>query len=240
MQLTLRGRVDRLVHLFKALTQQHHTEMLPLLRPLVPADGVIVDVGAHAGQFTKLLARLAPLGRIVAVEPSPYVLGILRAVVRWRRLRHVEVVAAALSDAPGVLTLATPIKRSGSVGFGLASLTEQAPERSYRTDAVPVETLDAVVDRLGLDRLDLIKCDVEGWEAHMLRGARESLARFRPPLVLEVVESSLARAGETPGTIWSLLGPLGYRGRRLPESSMTGGFQGDGDYLFVPDGERTA
>lgn len=234
-RLTVRGHFDRLAHLLKAITQQHHTELLPLLRPIVPADGVVMDIGAHAGQFTKLFARLAPRGRIVAVEPSPYALAILRAVVRWRRLRHVEIVPAAFSDAPGVLTLATPIKRSGGVGFGLASLAAQTPERSYRTDAVPVETLDAVVHRLGLDRLDLIKCDVEGWEAHMLRGARGTLARFRPALLLEVVESSLARAGETPAAIWSLLDPLGYRARRLPGEAAAAGFQGDGDYLFVPD-----
>lgn len=232
--LAFRARLDRAAHLVKAILQQHHRDLLPILRPIVAADAVVLDIGAHAGQFTKLFARLAPAGRIIAVEPSPYALGILRAVVAWRRLRHVEVLACGVSDAAGMLPLTTPIKRSGGVGFGLASLATPMAGRPHRQDVVPVEPVDAIVDRLGLDRLDLIKADIEGWEAHMLRGAAATLRRFRPVLLLEVVAASLARAGESPATIWSLLAPLGYRSLRLGEAATPAGFQGDGDYLFLP------
>lgn len=229
---TLRQRADRLAHLLKALTQQHHRELVPLLRPLVPPDGVVIDVGAHAGQFAKLFARLVPRGRVVAVEPSPYALGILRRVVAWRRLGNVTVVAAGLSDRPGSLVLGTPVKRSGALGFGLASFAAPGTPRAVQADTVPVETLDGLAGRLGLDRVDLIKCDVEGWEAHVLRGAVATLARWRPALLLEVVESSLARAGERPETLWHLLSPLGYGARRLGDATPAAAFAGDGDYLF--------
>jgi hypothetical protein len=47
-----RGRITAgfFAHLFKAVCKQHHRELLPLLRPLIPADAVVLDVGAHAGQ----------------------------------------------------------------------------------------------------------------------------------------------------------------------------------------------
>lgn len=232
---SLRQRADRLAHLLKALTQQHHRELVPLLRPLLPPDGVVIDVGAHAGQFTKLFAGLVPRGRVVSVEPSPYALGILRRVVAWRRLGNVTVAAAGLSDRPGSLVLGTPVKRSGALGFGLASFAAAGAARAMRNDTVPVETLDGLVQRLGLRRVDLIKCDVEGWEAHVLRGAAATLARSRPALLLEVVESSLARAGERPETLWALLSPLGYRARRLDQAAPVASFAGDGDYLFRCD-----
>jgi len=221
-----------LAHAWKALTQQHHHELLPLLSTLVPNDGVVIDVGAHAGQFTKLFARLAREGRVIAVEPSPYALSILRTVVRLKRLETVTIVPKGLSDRPGSLVLKSPIKRSGAVGFGLASFAAAAPARPTRSDTVAVETLDRLADALGLVRCDLIKCDVEGWEVKVLEGGRGVLARFRPALLVEVSAASLARSGQTPERLWSLLAPLGYAAARLPGGEPVAGFAGDADYLF--------
>src|ERR1700723_2776612 len=71
-------------HLWKAVTQQHHRELLPALERCVPRDGVVLDIGAHAGQFTKLFAGLAADGRVYAIEPGSYARGILRAAI-WAR-----------------------------------------------------------------------------------------------------------------------------------------------------------
>jgi len=225
-----------LAHAYKALTQQHHRDLLPLLSSLLPRDGVAVDVGAHAGQFTKLFARLAPEGRVIAVEPSPYALSILRTVVRLKRLASVTIVPKGLSDRPGSLVLNSPIKRSGALGFGLASFAAAAPARPMRRDTVAVETLDRLSRELRLARCDLIKCDVEGWEVQVLEGGRGVLERFRPILLVEVSAASLARSGQTPERLWSLLAPLGYVAARLPGLEPVAGFAGDADYLFRPVG----
>lgn len=66
MRLTLRQRASWLARLYKACAQQHHEALRPILAPHVPAVGVVVDIGAHAGQFAKLFARLAPRGRVYA------------------------------------------------------------------------------------------------------------------------------------------------------------------------------
>jgi FkbM family methyltransferase len=221
-----------LAHAWKALAQQHHRDLLPLLSSLLPRDGVAVDVGAHAGQFTKLFARLAPEGRVIAVEPSPYALSILRTVVRLKRLERVTIVPKGLSDRPGSLVLNSPIKRSGAIGYGLASFAAAASARPVRSDTVAVDTLDRLADALGLARCDLIKCDVEGWEVQVLEGGRGVLERFRPALLVEVSAASLARSGQTPERLWSLVAPLGYAAARLPGGEAVAGFAGDADYLF--------
>ncbi|MGH7248566.1 MAG: FkbM family methyltransferase, partial [Pseudomonadota bacterium] len=98
-----RGRITAglFAHLFKAIFKQHHREMRPLLAPLISDDAVVFDVGAHAGQYTKLFARLARRGRVYAIEPQSYARRILRAAIRLNRVHNVEILPLALGAAPG-------------------------------------------------------------------------------------------------------------------------------------------
>jgi FkbM family methyltransferase len=220
-------------HLFKAVFKQHHRGLVPLLRTLVPADGVVFDVGAHAGQFTKLFARLAPEGFVFAFEPGSYARGILRIAVRLNRLRNVAVLPLALGDRSGVALLTVPVKRSGSYGFGLSHLGA-GDGRTAEVEAVAVATLDEVTASLGLARLDLIKADIEGFELRLVAGARDTIARFKPALLLELDDTHLARAGDTLAAAWEALTALGYRPyeatpTRAPLASPRGG-----DVLWLP------
>lgn len=221
MRLNLKQRAGWTAHVFKACTQQHHTELLPVLRTLIPADGIVVDVGAHGGQFAKLFGKLANRGRVYAFEPSPYALSILRPAVRWSGLSNVEIVEAGLSDTPGELVLTTPIKRRGDLGFGLAHFGDDGDGREAVSHRAPVMRLDDFAADRGLERLDFLKADVEGWELSVLRGALETIRRFRPALLLEINPQHLKRDGRTAEEFWRLLEPLGYRAERL-----------GGDYLW--------
>lgn len=204
------GRIRYAAHLWKAVVYDHHRELLTMLPP-IPADGVVLDVGAHAGQFAKLFAGLVPQGRVYAFEPGGYARSILTQVVRLRRLRPVEVVPMGLGDAAGTARLAMPIKASGAYGFGLSHLGASDRAGAMRTETVAVTTMDTFVRAHGLTRVNFIKADVEGWEGRMLAGAQETLARFRPALMLELIGSHLARAGDRLETVWGMLERSGYR-----------------------------
>lgn len=238
LSLTPRQRLGWVAHVFKAATQNHHPELERLFAPMIARDAVIADVGAHAGQFAKMFARLAPAGRVHAFEPAPYARAVLAPALAWNGLRHVTVHPFGLSDAPGAFLLSTPLKRGrAEVGFGLAHLGSDDDPRPMRTDMIEVRTLDAVAPVIGLTRLDFVKADVEGWEARMLQGGARTIATLKPVLFLELVRSSLARAGSTPQDVFDQLVPLGYRARRLnADASLTPteGFSGDADYLFEP------
>ncbi len=69
-KLSFRQRLTWAAHLFKALAYQYHAELSDQIRPLVPDNGVIIDVGAHSGQHTKIFARLVPHGKVYAFEPG--------------------------------------------------------------------------------------------------------------------------------------------------------------------------
>jgi FkbM family methyltransferase len=236
LSLTFRQRLGWIAHCFKAATQDHHPELERLFGPMIAKDAVIADVGAHAGQFAKLFARLAPQGRVYAFEPSSYALSVLRQALSWNKYHQVSVEPYGLSDAAGSFTLSTPLKRGrAEVGFGLAHFGADNDPREQRVETCFVKALDEVAREKNLTRLDFIKADVEGWEARMLAGGLETVARFKPILFLEVVASSLARAGSKPEDIFAPLEKLGYSARPMrADASLgpAGGFVGDQDYLF--------
>jgi FkbM family methyltransferase len=198
-------------HLFKATVQQHHRDLAPTIDRFVPEAGVVFDIGAHAGQYTKLFARAASHGRVYAFEPGSYARAILRTVVGVRRLANVSVMPMALGGACGVATLSMPVKRGGSFGFGLSHLGRPHDRWSaVAQELVGLATLDAVAAALDLDRLDLIKADIEGSEMGLLRGGEETLRRFHPILVIELVSEHLARAGDRVEDAFAFLAGLGY------------------------------
>jgi FkbM family methyltransferase len=235
--LTGRARLTHAAHLFKAITRQHHRELIPILRPILPQDGVVFDVGAHAGQMAKLFALLAPRGKVYAFEPGAYALSVLRPMVRLKGRGRIIVESIALGAAPGSLTLTTPIKRSGSLGFGLSHLGSESGEAKAFRHEVRVETVDGFIRANGIARLDLIKADIEGWEMQMLLGAEDALERLRPVVFLEVVDTYLARAGNSRSELWRFMRERGYRPHRLLPGLPPYEVEADGDVVWIP-GER--
>lgn len=231
-----RGRITAgwFAHLFKAVFKQHHREMRPLLTQLIPDDAVVFDVGAHAGQYTKLFARLARRGRVYAIEPQSYARRILRTAIRLNRLRNVEILPVALGATSDTATLTIPVKASGSYGFGLAHLGPHTRDGFTETESVAVTTLDALVTKLSLTRLDFIKADIEGWEQAMVEGGRTTLARFRPPLLIELNDEHLKRAGGNVAALWRMLIDLGYRAYAGEPSGAALDQPREGDILFLP------
>jgi len=228
-------------HLWKAVTQQHHRVLAPLLGRCVPRDGIVFDVGAHAGQFTKLFARIAAEGRVYAIEPGSYARAVLRTMVWARRLANVEIVPVALGDATRVERLRIPLKASGATGFGLSHLGE--PEGRWSrvaTELVAQATIDEIAAALALDRLDFIKADIEGGELRMLEGARQTLERFRPRLLIELNNEHLARAGDDVAGAFAFLAARGYRAFTFAGDGGLAAAEapGDGDFWFFPADDR--
>jgi FkbM family methyltransferase len=226
-----------LAHLLKATTQQHHRALAPMICRLVPWDAVVFDVGAHAGQYTKLFARAAARGRVYAFEPGSYARSILHIVVWLRGLSNVAVVPIALGAEARLDMLTIPLKHSGSFGFGLSHLGK--PSRRWPAvtqEIVALATIDGMAETLGLDRLDFVKADIEGWELRLLHGAERSLERFRPRLLLELTGAALARAGDRLEDAFGFLAARGYRAFRLgPEASLAPvAVPRDGDFWFIP------
>lgn len=211
-ELTPRRWATFIAHAFKATVKQHHQDLIPAFSGLIPRDGVVFDVGAHAGQFAKLFARLAPEGVVYSFEPGRYARMVLMLALALNRAGNVRIFPFGLSDRPARLELRLPIKKSGSFGFGLGHLGPKGSDtRDQITETVDLVTLDGFVAAFPLERLDLIKADIEGWEMRMMAGGVETLKRFKPTLWLELVDGHLKRAGDSVASFWSFLEGLGYK-----------------------------
>lgn len=211
MKLTLRQKLSFYTHLWKALTRTYHTQLTATFRPYLRNDGVVFDVGAHAGHFTKLYSSLVPDGCVYSLKPSAYSRRILQTMIGIKGLDNVFMVPCGLSDSARAELLHTPIKDRGSLGYGLAFVGDTAGSpRQLVSTSVRLATIDGIVEALGIERLDFLKADIEGAELAMLRGAWETLQQYLPTLYLEIDDGALARNGDSGAELLSYLAGLGY------------------------------
>lgn len=172
-------------------------ELRELLRR-TPKGGCAIDIGAHKGAYTWWLARrVGNGGRVVSVEPQPELAHRLKAA--FSRRRHVAVVHAAMAPYEGVAMLST---RSLGPSHG-ASIHGFPDGQEARRIEVPALTLRSLIERHGLERVDVIKCDAEGAELGIFGASLDVLARFRPIVLCECEERHAvdgASTGEGTGS----------------------------------------
>jgi FkbM family methyltransferase len=161
----------------------YEPEGLAWVREHVRAGDVCLDVGAHIGVYTTLLAELVgDGGHIYTFEPFPASRRCLTATLDANGLaRRVTAVRAAV-DAEDGGTVDLHVGTSGPD----ASEASLLPHSTRTTMiAVPRVSLDAFVESNGLPRVNLIKMDIEGGEVRALQGATRTLECCRPPVLLE-------------------------------------------------------
>jgi FkbM family methyltransferase len=172
-------------------------------------DGVIaLDGGANIGVFTVEWAReMSGWGEVISFEPQERIFYALAGNVALANLFNARACWAALGAKSGKMMVPRPnYARPGS--YGSLELQHRATTEfigqaiSYEEEAMDTVQVIAV-DDLALPRLDLLKFDVEGMEIEALAGARETIARLRPVLLVEWIKVGMPTLAEA-------LKPLDY------------------------------
>jgi FkbM family methyltransferase len=124
--------------------------------------------------------------------------------------RVVLVAPVACSDAESTLDLyVAPHSNTGETSLAKANASQDGSvARTYKVRTRP---LDDIVRESGVTRVDAIKIDVEGAEYVVLKGAQQTLDRFRPMLLIEVVEHQLQAMGTSSAELKEFLRAHGYR-----------------------------
>jgi FkbM family methyltransferase len=222
------------IHFFLTYEPEVREQIKDVLRP----GRVCLDVGANVGWHTLLMASLVgPAGRVFAFEPNASTRDRLTKVIADNGFSQVVIRGEALSDQVGFGWFQAP--RSGTLwdGTGRLAMKEEADYGH-----VPCATADSVVQSSGLDRLDLIKIDVEGWELPVLCGSVHSIKRFRPRIIFEFDPHYITRCGADSAEILELFRSLDYElfvlRRRHAPSKVTNLDSKAGNLLGLPSGRR--
>lgn len=152
------------------------------LKNLVKQGDTCIDIGANMGYYTVILSKLAgSKGKIYAVEPVKPILDVLRS--NTRKLKNVEILPFALGEENKPIHLGNnTIHMDGYMGTGRHSVVEQSAEVDIKFDA-EMKKGSEVFEHL--EKLDFVKCDIEGYELIALMELEPVITKHRPVLLIE-------------------------------------------------------
>jgi FkbM family methyltransferase len=217
------------------LTGSYEPELVEICRRYVDPHRDVIDVGANVGLYTVLFSSLAPLQRVLAIEPAPAALARLRRNLAINGVTdRVEVYAGAASAT------VSPVQMRVVTGREEYSTAGELAHPSvigatFETLAVPASTLDALVSERRLNP-GFVKIDVEGTEHTVLAGMQATIAEFRPVILAELSDPLLKRNGSSAHEVIEGIRRQGYALTDPLAPGAPAGVRPFGDLLCVPLG----
>lgn len=192
-------------------------ETVRCYRKLVSPGSVALDIGANIGAHSFFLAdAVGSAGEVIAFEPTDYAFSKLQRNLALNpelatRMRCMQLMLVGEDDSEMSvrgLYSSWPLKTE-------PDLHTLHGGRMMSVSGAKALTLDAAVRQLGLDRVDFIKLDIDGFECGMLIGASETLARWHPTILMELAPYALSEQGASLRQLIELLRGHGYRLQRI-------------------------
>lgn len=166
-----------------------------LIPSFIGAGTTCLDVGANIGYYTMWMSRLSLRGGSVhAFEPNPLTFSFLQENVQANGLENVFVnnVAVGQRTETTLINLDLPLPAEGPDG-GVQNLGGWSLVRRRKGEhQVQVVSIDDYVAQKKIEKVSFIKIDVEGFEREVLAGARQTLEKMRPVIMIELAASNAA------------------------------------------------
>jgi FkbM family methyltransferase len=200
------------------------------LRRYIRRGETVLDIGANIGAHTLQMARLVGReGRVLSFEPTAFAfakqlrnLALNPEICDRVAALHCFLAADEGKQAPKSLHASWPLPRGPGRGVHGKHLG-----RSMTTAGAQTTTLDDVLRQRRIERVDLVKLDVDGFECEVLAGATKMMARDCPVFIMELAPYVLVERGATLGKLLSFFTPLNYHlydeknGTELPSDPAT-------------------
>ena len=154
---------------------------IKFIRKVLEPSNVVVDIGANYGLYTLSMAQIVgATGHVLAIEPAPSTAACLEASLQENQFDWVTLDQVAVSDHEGIAHLTLNDQSE------LNELVRGDEADSKNTQEVPLVTLDGLVEKHGLTRVDFIKIDAEGEEERIVAGGAKFFSVFSPLVQFEV------------------------------------------------------
>jgi FkbM family methyltransferase len=237
------GNVDNLIDIQIRLYGAYERPVLFAMRDVLAerrpdGDGVAVDVGANVGTHTLFLANHAET--VHAFEPWPTVLKRLVATIEGNELKNVVVHPVGLAAEQGSLPFHVP----PGFNLGWGSFSDTYAGQNYESDVIQLPLVrgdDYLIDKQ-VERIDVVKIDIEGYERPALEGMSKVLERDRPAVFFELNvlndegfhDEAQMRATFPEGYVFFEVATPPEFAWRLPGDRIVMCGHEAGEYRFVP------
>lgn len=182
-----------------------------ILGKFVKSGDICFDIGGAYGRYALPLSRIAGLkGSVYSFEPGRYSYTVFSWIKKFHRLNNVILTKKALSSNEGRIKLFSPQKRTGKVGASL-SYIDEGDHKGAMSEVVEMTTLDRFTVENGIKRADFIKCDTEGSEFLVYKGAEKLINQYLPTVLSEVDQDNLNRYGHKVRDLEGFFKEKGYR-----------------------------
>jgi FkbM family methyltransferase len=194
---------------------------IELVDRVVREGDTAIDIGANFGLWAYHLSKaVGRRGRVFSFEPIPFTAKTFRLVARALDFKdNVELVEKGCGESNGTVAFTVPLMDTGAISAGLVHMRGRNDARDGRDKHAPfpktkeiacdVVTIDDFLPNL--ERLSFLKCDVEGADLFAMRGAKKTLEKHKPVVVVEITPWFLEGFGLTVGDVVGFFEGLGYR-----------------------------
>lgn len=184
------------------------------LKQLIKPGFVSIDIGANVGYYSTNISRLSgPTGKVYAIEPVPLFANVFKRNAHKFALKNITLYQTALGAENKKIEMGTPVI-DGVFRHGLTHVLDSKDDNSA---LATFEAEMKIPDELfaNMEKLDFIKCDVEGYEVHLFPHLINTIRKFKPLIQIEISNA------ENRKQILDLLKPLGYKGFGLKAGALT-------------------
>ncbi len=201
--------VDPASHLGFSLLKygEYEPEMYRVLTSFLREGSVFIDLGANEGYFTVIASRLVgPSGKVFSIEPQRRLKPIFQRNLELNDVHNVTLIEEAISDQIGRAEIhISPSTNTGATGLVLGY------KYPVPRETVETTTLEEVFNQQEIDRCDLIKIDIEGFEYEAILGSSEIFGQQKMRrIVLQLHPRLMFKRGLRPDDITEFLKRSGY------------------------------
>lgn len=207
-----------------------------LIRYFVKSGDSALDLGANIGWYSAVLAKLVgENGKVYAVEPIPETFALLSTVVARLGLNNVDLFNCAVSDKKGTAVMEIPRHDYGGTNYYMAKIVSGNHSHSHlERFEVPLRSVDDLLSGSLAERVTFVKCDVEGHELAVIRGAAQFFQKTKPAMMIEV-SGTVEVQNDPHNEFFAIMKGYGYTPYWVHENKLRKRVAGDWsvNYFFL-------
>jgi FkbM family methyltransferase len=177
-----------------------------ILFNLIQDGDTIFDVGSNIGWYSALFSKKFPMSKIYAFEPIAETFQFLKKNIHLNNCHNVLLNNCGISNKNGSVKFY--YFPEGSIIASQKNLIDCVKAREV---CCKIITLDEFVEQSQIEKLDMLKCDIEGGELYAIEGGLKALKKFKPKILMELCHRWTSAFGYHPNDIIQKFAEIGYK-----------------------------